>query len=443
MRPLHLFLIGSLAVNTVLAGFWFKSKRATSSTESASEAGTATAGLSTKKTKPTSGSDLEGAATDLTVSEIKPVTWLDIQSTDLKEFVTKLRAAGCPDETVKDIILAEVNRRFAIRQRDIWPEQTEDYKFWRVDKRNAPEQAKKQRAQSRQYRDLQKEKSALLVDLLGYDPELQQRIEEGNEDIFVDWQERQISFLPESKRQAALKILEEFQEKEQEMYTANQGLWDAQSRAEQRQMQTDKLAALAQVLSPDELREYELRQSQTATQLSHDLRSLTVNRTEYETIFDIRKKYGDSIYNYGDLEGAEAQKQAEENKKAMYQELTAALGTDKFKEYERSQDYYYQQLQHLAKRNDLPPDTAGKVYDYKSIAEDGAKALRNNKDLSAEQRQTALANLRAETENTLEQTLGEKGYKSYVKNGGWWINNIAPQRSSASGFHTSEPIIIR
>jgi hypothetical protein len=111
MKPLYLFLIGSLAINTVLAGFWIKSKRATAQTESVSETATATTSSSAKKAKQHSSSDTGVAVTDLTVSEIKPVSWLDIQSTDLKEFVARLRAAGCPDETVKDIILAEVNRR--------------------------------------------------------------------------------------------------------------------------------------------------------------------------------------------------------------------------------------------------------------------------------------------------------------------------------------------
>lgn len=385
-----------------------------------------------KKSRPSNATDAESTSPDAAVSQNHTPSWLDIQSSELKEFVAKLRAAGCPDETIKDIILAEVNRRFAARGRELWPDRYENYQFWKVEKSNDPERARKQRAQWRKDRELQKEKSALLVELLGVDPERQQRIEDGYED-FGNWQEQQISFLPESKREAALKILDDFQDKEQEMYAANRGLWDAQSRAEQRQLQADKLAALATVLSPTELREYELRQSQTASQLSHDLRNFSVSREDYEAIFDIRKKYGDSIYNYSDLEGADARKQAEENQKAMKADLAAVLGADKFKEYERGQDYNYQQLQRLAKRNDLPADTATKIYDYKSIAEDGVKKLRENKDLTNEQRQAALQDIRTETENTLKQTLGEKAYKNYLKNGGWWINNLAPTRPSSTG----------
>jgi len=246
MKPLHLLIIGSLAVNTVLAGFLIKLRPAASRTEFDSNL-TRTA-TDSKKSKPKPGLE----ASPLVLPD-HPLTWLDIQSNELREFVARLRAAGCPDETIKDIILAEVNRRFAARTREIWPERYQASEYWRVNRSFDLEQQKKQRAQWKQERALQKEKSALLVELLGYDPERQQRIEDGLED-FTNWQEQQISFLSESKREAALKILDEFQDKEQEMYAANRGLWDAQARAEQRQMQADKLAALAQVLSPEQLR---------------------------------------------------------------------------------------------------------------------------------------------------------------------------------------------
>lgn len=443
MKPLHLLLIGSLVANTLLAGYWIKSRAASGNNESNSEtAGSQSDSRSRSGRNAGSANPTEDSATNPATNPLVITTWLDLQSADLKDFIRRLRAAGCPEETVKDIILAEVNRRFAIRQREVWPEQFDEYKFWRVERMNDPARIKKQREQSRKFSELQKEKSALLVELLGVDPERQQRVEDGYED-FGNWQEQQVAFLPESKREATLKILEEFQEKQQEMYATNRGIWDAQSRAEQRQLEADKLAALATVLSPAELREYELRQSQLASQLNHDLRNLSISREDYEAIFDIRKKYGDSIYNYGDITTAEGRKQVEENKKALKEELAAALGPDRVKDYERGQDYQYQQLQRIAKKNELPADTASKVYDYKSIAEDAAKKLRDNKEMTAEQRQTALWELRTETESTLKETLGDKAYKSYQKNGGYWIHSIAPQKSPAPGSRTSEPIFFQ
>jgi len=221
--------------------------------------------------------------------------------------------------------------------------------------------------------------------------------------------------------------LEEFNDRSQEMYDRNRGMWDAQARAEQKQLEAEKLAGLAQFLTPSELREYELRQSQLATQLSHDLQTVSLSRDQYESIFDLRKKYGDSIFNYSDtVNTKEGREQVESNKKALKHELIAALGEDFAKQYERSQDYNYQQLARLVKKNDLPAETAGRVYDYKSTAEESAKQLRENKELSGDARKTALQQVRAETEASLKQALGDKVYPSYLKNSGWWLNNLSP-----------------
>ena len=437
MKAIRLIIILSVTINALLAGWWLKSRN-----NSARDTSGLTDATTTSARTP---AGMKGSSTDESAavgtapigtaeSQIGPITtWLDIQSADLKQFVRRLRDAGCPDETVKDIILAEVNRRFTARAQELWPENYESKPFWKVDtnSRNNVEQQKKNRERMHKQQALQKEKSALLVELLGVDPEKQQRIEDGYDEFYFNWQERRISFLPESKRESVLQLLDEFQDKQQEMYAANAGIHDAQSRAEQKQLETEKLAALSKILSPSELREYELREFAISRQTGRNTSLSELSREEFEALFDINKKYGDSIHSWGDLT-KEERKITESNKEAMKAEMTAALGEPKVKEMERASDYQYQQLQRLAKKNDLPSETAGKVYDYKSTAEDTVKKLRDNKDLTNEQRQTMLQQIRTETETTLKQTLGDKAYKSYMNNGGWWINNIAPQQRPAT-----------
>ena len=366
MKPLRILIIVSIATNVTLAGWWIKSKRTNTSSDSSAETSQSNSNSRQHSGASSSAATESESAAAISAAATGPITtWLDIQSADLKQLVRRLREASCPDETVKDIILAEVNRRFAVRHRELWPERYQDeFKYWKVENRNNdPVKLKTNRELQRKDRELQKEKSAQLVELLGVDPEKQQRIEDGSDENF-NWQERQVAFLPESKRAAAQKILDDFQDKQQEMYAANSGIHDAQSRAEQRQLEADKLAALAQILSPSELRDYELRQSQTATLVSYNLNNTPVSREEYEAIFDIRKKYGDSINNYGDLQSKEERNQVQENIKSMKAELATTLGPEKFKEYERGTDSQYQQLTRLAKKNDLPADTAGKVFDF-------------------------------------------------------------------------------
>src|SRR5712671_7715909 len=51
------------------------------------------------------------------------ISWRDLQAAELKEFVRKLRAVNCPEETIKDLVLADLNQRYSKQQRAIWSDQ--------------------------------------------------------------------------------------------------------------------------------------------------------------------------------------------------------------------------------------------------------------------------------------------------------------------------------
>src|SRR5438477_6250578 len=41
--------------------------------------------------------------------------WQSVASPDLRQYIANLRAVQCPEETIRDIILAEANRQYAPR----------------------------------------------------------------------------------------------------------------------------------------------------------------------------------------------------------------------------------------------------------------------------------------------------------------------------------------
>jgi hypothetical protein len=272
-----------------------------------------------------------------------------------------------------------------------------------------------------------KKKTALLIDLLGVDIEKQHFAEEGMDNSNWGTWNSQTAFLPESKRDAVQKYLDDFNEKEQDFYASVSGAWDSDARAKQKELEKEKFAGLAQILTPDELRQYELRNSQIASQLISDLHGASLTEQQYEALYDIRAKYGDSIYNYGDDGNSPEQiKQIEQNKKDMQAEITTALGADTSQQLARAQDYSYQQLSSMAAHYNLPADTAATVYDYKQSAENAVKDLNANADLTQDQKQAALQQIRDATQQSVKAALGDKVYKSYMSNGGWWLNSLAP-----------------
>jgi hypothetical protein len=416
----------SLAANLALAALLFRTGHG-----STAASGDVAAEVSSGVTDATDNSSATPNDRFVTTAAGAKISWRDLQAAELKEFVRKLRAVNCPEETIKDLVLADLNRRYSKQQRSLWSDQ-QNQDYWKPYQRKVdPAEQKKNRDRSKQMQALQKEKKALIVELFGVDVEKQRMKEEGYDTDNMGWNPSgNLSFLPEAKRDAVQKYLDDFNDKEQDFYASVSGSWDADARAKQKKLEQEKLDGLAQFLTPDELREYKLRNSQMASQISSDLHGVDLSREQYEALFDIRSKYGDSIYNYGDAgNDADTIKQIEQNKKDMQAEIAAALGTDKSAELERAQDYQYQQLASLARHNDLPADTAPKIYDFKQAAEKAAAAVKASPDLSPEERQAALAQIRTETEASVKTALGDKLYKRYTSNGGWWLNNIAPSTS--------------
>ena len=353
----------SLTANILLAGWWMKNHSTFPQLPEAAPPKTTQASVFDSGKVPAAVPVIE------LTNQAAPVTWSVFQTDDLKELIRRLRAVGCPEGIVQDIICGEVDRLFAPRLRAIWPENNQPRPFWKLQKWNAAE-SRKNRDRIRQQQEIQKEKSDMLVSLLGVDPEKELLKAEGQPD-YSSWPNSQLDFLPETKRDAVEKYLVDFNDKMQDFYARNQGLWDDQARAEQKQLQDQEMQGLGQILTPDELRQFELRNSQLATQLSFDLRGLSLNEQQYEAVYDIRKKYGDSIYNWsGDDNPPDVASQIEQNKKNLDGEIAAALGPDLGKQYHRDQDYSYRQLASLAVRNNLPAGTADRIYDDKDAAED-------------------------------------------------------------------------
>ena len=416
---ISLIILLSLATNVVLALVWFRVGYI------APPAGDASA--RTAVTAPAAGQS--NASANEADGSAAQSSWSDLQTNDLKEFVRRLRAVGCPEETIKDLVLAQLNRGYSVKQRAIWQNNFNPNDYWKPYKQHFdPAEARKNRERSHQMRDLQKEKTALIVELFGVDVE-KQRLKEEGIDENESWNPNgNLAYLPESKRDAVQKFLDDFQDKEQEFYASIQVSWYAYVRARQKHIEHEKMSGLAIILKPVELREYALRNSQMASQVQSEIHGVDLTLDQYEKLFDIRSKYGDSIYNYVDTgNDADTVKQIEQNKKDMQAEIATALGADKAQDLERGQDYNYQQLNSLANHYDLPADTATKVYDFKGAAEKAVQDLSANTDLTPEQQQAARAQIQTETEQAVKTALGsDKIYKRYMNNGGWWLNNLAP-----------------
>ena len=187
----------------------------------------------------------------------RPLNWRALESTNYVIYIGNLLAFGCPEETVRDIIITDVAKLYARRRAEL-RQRLQPYKFWQTAELGGgpgltPEL-------QRLLRGLEKEQRQLIRDLLGV--ELRTEMARYGNDEGAP--ERDYSFLPQEKQEQVQSLTEQYDEMEQDIYSQARGLLLDTDMEALRQVQRQRRAEMASVLSSDEMEEYELRHSDTA-----------------------------------------------------------------------------------------------------------------------------------------------------------------------------------
>jgi hypothetical protein len=333
--------------------------------------------------------------------------WSMLQSSDAKKFVANLRAVGCPEQTVKDIILAMVNKQFAPRFAAVKGAPNAFWKPTRLGYVSTPDQRKELAA-------LEKERGQLLKDLLGYD------VKEPDHRGYVPPDRSEVAFLSEERRAALEQPLKEAQDRHEKRLDAY--LAEVQKRGGRdlqplwAQLQVEKRNDLAKLLTPAELEEYDLRNSYLAADLRHNLSGFKPSPEEFRGLYRLQQslveKVGGNPFVSGKSENMDA-KDWDAAKQQMLAQVKDKLGEERFAVYQRSQNANYQELIRAADQYDLPQDLPDKIWSVRESAEETRRRLLAMQNLSDEQRQAALNNLASQTSKEVETLMGADAFRRY------------------------------
>jgi hypothetical protein len=232
--------------------------------------------------------------------------WRQVESEDYRQYLANSRAIGCPGKTIRDIIVADVNDLFASKSASLT--KTNEYQYWRR------EPVSRSKEQVQQQQDLYAQKRELLK-ALGVDaPDFSDLLGEAFRD-HMEERDLQVAFLPEYKRQQVKQTL--FEQAQQEVAEGNSvARYDAIEQGTQARVQS--------LLTPEELKEYELRCSTDALQLRGVLDSTGLAEQEFRTIFDSWRSL--KGFSPGTVEYREAQQSSETT-------IRQLLGPDRFQSY--------------------------------------------------------------------------------------------------------------
>ena len=354
----------------------------------------------------------------------KPVQsfdWRLVESEDYKKYIANLRSIGCPEETIRDIISADVKKLFDARKRTL-NASTNKFEYWKAGNLFGSMMNEEKIKQSQ---ELAKEKRDLLKELLGVAPEEKPDMFGGMNPF-----ESMLDFLPADKQNQVAEVFQKFQAKMVKGFSG--GSPDAEDMKKIQGMQKEMETELGKILSPDELESYQLRMSQTAMMMRMQLASFDPSEQEFRDIFKLKKSFDDQFGSFGMLSQDKTEKQKyNDAKKDLDGQVKSLLGDSRYQDYERAQDYAYQGIYRVADRNGLGKEAANQVYDMKKAAEEQATKLRGDTTLSPEQRTEALKGIRTETENSIRTVFGDKGWQSYQSQpGAYWLKNISPDPKS-------------
>lgn len=193
----------------------------------------------------------------------------------------------------------------------------------------------------------------------------------------------------------------------------------------------EKLALLAReqridleaVLTPDELFEYDVRTSSTASRLRSQLQAFSPTEEEFRTIF--RAQYaldqasGRDANPYGPAYVSLSQRDGE--RAALLQNLQGALSDQRLADYDFATNPSNTNLVRITNRLGLPMDAAREISDVRTQTMQAVAAIRSNPSLTSAERNARIAEVARATTEKISGTLGDEGFETYLGSAGGWL----------------------
>jgi len=344
--------------------------------------------------------------------------WQMLASTNCEQYVANLRGIGCPEKTVRAIVLAGVDRQYEIIKRQA---QT-NLPFWIGGRKLHAAQA----AQQTRRTALEKEEAALIRQALG--------IEYFGVSLFKDKIEEQaiarfvFGPMPDETFQRLANVADKYEAIKRDFETRTGNLLTEENKTEAKKLIGAEQQEFKALLTPGEWEEFLARSGamqevdllgsaakvfEVAGLSAYEARRLALAREDNSLSFDL---FGWKL----DESDAERELRDSEFMNAAAQ----ILGEKRFAEFQRAQDSDFVQLFNLARDNQLPRESAVKVYEMRQLAGQEVERIRHDDSLDDSAREQSFAGMQALLQQAVSQTLGASAYRDYLQRGGNWITNV-------------------
>lgn len=411
-RLIVVLLALNFALFAGILGYFLKTQLNVPVAPAASE-DSAEAGASAKK-QP------EPPADKIVVLVTNEIRWAQLESEDYATYIQRLRAAGCPEQTIRDIIIADLDKMMAPEVQALYGRRKE-LGYWHSEEEEMANDVDA-RERARKERELDRRKRQIIRELLNADLARERMHLSGQ----ADYLERRLSFLPDERRTQVRDVMEKFDEAEQRLREKELEEGESLSvadRAQLRVLRQQREAELGQLLSPQEREQFDLWLSPTANSVRYALYGMQASEPEFLAIYRARKTFDDRWAQRDvDLLDAATQTQREEERLQVETQIQQQLGEQRYAEFKRGEDEDYHRLNALASRFKLPKEKVVEAFSYKQVAQNYRAQIQADATLGLQQRADALRAINEETEKAVRTLLGDRAFRYFVRTGqGGWM----------------------
>ena len=380
--------------------------------------------IQTRLHSPTDARNLSMAASNVvlkaargpkvvTVVRTNEFNWRQLESEDYRTYIERLRAIGCPEPTIRDIVIADIDQLMAPRLQATVPRRP-GLQFWHPEEEELWNDFDP-REGLQQQRQIDFEKREVIEGLLGVDLVAERTKSLGQEDYYG----RRLGFLPDKTRSQVRTLIEKYQAEElalREKAIEEGEPLTAQDHTELQRIHQERQEAIAKVLTPEEQEQFDLWLSASANTVRHAVYGMEVTKGEFLSLYKLQESF-DTTWNPDavDLTDNATREKWEQAKRELDAQIRQQLGEQRYADYTRAQDPDFRQFNLAVTRLKLPRQVATDLYEVKRVVLEQRANVETNPALTPEQKADAFKALSDETGKILKEMLGEKGFNYYTR----------------------------
>jgi hypothetical protein len=353
------------------------------------------------------------------------VMWREIESAEYPHYVINLRNIGCPEPTVEDIIVADVNAYYLEKTKPILHALQEAMNRYYASPRPTNSISQVLGETGIVLKRTDGERVALIVHLLGHDVDKSKIAIAPWDYLLKEAQNSNFPYVSIERRTKAIELRDELQRDMRALIRPGHGV-NAATAKQLDALNQQYYKKLADILTPEEMEAFMLHDSMVGASVARKLEKIQLGDDQYIQVFDAWKafttKYGEMQTTIG-FPPEDPQQQTTElsDELALQAKIKEILGDQAYSDYLRNNDPQFWNDTSFATQNGLSTDQAAKLYDLRRTAMQAMVALGNTPNLSAEQRSSQVAAIISTAQNQLSSVLGQELQSGYLNGptGGW------------------------